>query len=119
LWEEQGWDGLDGIAWYRSSFELSADEAKAGIRLGLGTIDDSDTTWVNGPQVGRTEWAWTRARVYDVPPAALRPGRNVSPSGSRTAVAAAGSTAAPTPVSSRPAASGGRSLTAGASGSAG
>lgn len=77
LWEEQGWDDLDGIAWYRSSFELRPDEARAGIRLGLGTIDDSDTTWVNGHEVGRTEWAWNRARVYDVPPAALLPGRNV------------------------------------------
>jgi sialate O-acetylesterase len=77
LWEEQGWDGLDGIAWYRTAFELTADEAKAGVRLALGTIDDSDTTWVNGHEVGRTEWAWNRARVYDVPPAALRPGRNV------------------------------------------
>ena len=77
LWEEQGWDGLDGIAWYRTGFELTADEAKAGIRLGLGTIDDSDTTWVNGTQVGRTEWAWNRARVYDVPAEALRAGRNV------------------------------------------
>lgn len=77
LWEEQGWDGLDGIAWYRASFELTADEAKTGIRLGLGTIDDSDTTWVNGTHVGRTEWAWNRARVYDVPAGALRPGPNV------------------------------------------
>ncbi len=77
LWEEQGWDGMDGIAWYRSSFELTADEAKAGIRLGLGTVDDCDTSWVNGQQVGRTDWAWNRARLYDVPPEALRPGRNV------------------------------------------
>ncbi|PWB70575.1 MAG: 9-O-acetylesterase [Holophagae bacterium] len=77
LWEEQGWDGMDGIAWYRSSFELTPDEAKAGIRLGLGTIDDCDSSWVNGVEVGRTDWAWNRARVYDVPAAALRPGRNV------------------------------------------
>ena len=77
LWEEQGWDGMDGIAWYRSSFELTPDEAKAGVRLGLGTVDDCDTSWVNGHEVGRTDWAWNRARVYDVPPQALRPGRNV------------------------------------------
>ncbi len=77
LWEEQGWEGMDGIGWYRSSFELSAEEAKAGVRLGLGPIDDCDTSWVNGHQVGRTEWAWNRARVYDLPPEALRAGRNV------------------------------------------
>lgn len=75
-WEEAGWEGMDGIAWYRTDFELSAGEAAAGIRLGLGKIDDSDRAWVNGHEVGATEWAWNRPRLYEVPPAALVPGRN-------------------------------------------
>ncbi len=76
-WEEAGWEGMDGIGWYRTSFELTAAEAAAGARLALGTIDDSDTSWVNGRRVGGTENAWNRARLYEVPPGALVAGRNV------------------------------------------
>ena len=76
-WEEAGYEGMDGVAWYRTSFELTADEARAGLRLGLGNIDDSDISWWNGHEVGRTTLAWNRARVYDVPASFLRAGRNV------------------------------------------
>jgi len=77
LWESAGYEGMDGIAWYRTSFELTADEARRGVRLGLGMIDDSDISWVNGVQVGRMTSQWNVARRYDVPPNALRAGRNV------------------------------------------
>ncbi|MEJ2581320.1 MAG: sialate O-acetylesterase, partial [Acidobacteriota bacterium] len=75
-WEERGLDGMDGIVWYRSSIDLSATEARHGARLGLGTIDDSDISWVNGHEVGRTSLAWNVTRVYQVPAAFLREGRN-------------------------------------------
>ncbi len=73
-WEEQGYEGMDGVVWFRTAFELTAAEAKLGVRLGLGTIDDSDTTWVNGHEVGRTVLAWNRPRIYEVPPDCLREG---------------------------------------------
>lgn len=76
-WEAAGYPGMDGIAWYRTSFQLSAEEAQQGIHLGLGAIDDSDISWVNGHEVGRTENAWNQARLYEVPPEVLEPGRNV------------------------------------------
>jgi sialate O-acetylesterase len=76
-WEAVGYPGMDGIAWYRTSFHLTAEEAEKGIRLGLGTIDDSDISWVNGHEVGRTENAWNQARLYEVPPKALRSGGNI------------------------------------------
>jgi sialate O-acetylesterase len=76
-WEAVGYPGMDGIAWYRTSFYLTAEEAEHGIRLGLGAIDDSDISWVNGHEVGRTENAWNQARLYEVPPEALRSGANV------------------------------------------
>jgi sialate O-acetylesterase len=76
-WEDSGFNGMDGVAWYRTSFVLTPDEAHRGVRLGLGTIDDSDISWVNGHEVGRTTLAWNRARVYEVPPAFLSVGRNV------------------------------------------
>ncbi|MEO6102902.1 MAG: sialate O-acetylesterase [Pseudoxanthomonas sp.] len=75
-WESSGWLGLDGIAWYRTTFTLSADEAKAGIALGVGRIDDSDVTWVNGVQIGATENQYNLAREYAVPATALHAGVN-------------------------------------------
>ncbi|KAB7772437.1 sialate O-acetylesterase [Xanthomonas maliensis] len=75
-WEASGYDGMDGIAWYRVTFRLSAAEAKAGITLGVGQIDDSDITYVNGQQVGATEKQWNLPRVYSVPAAALHAGVN-------------------------------------------
>ena len=76
-WEAAGYPGMDGIAWYRTSFYLTAEEANQGIQLGLGAIDDSDISWVNGHEVGRTEDAWNQARLYDVSPEFLLTGRNV------------------------------------------
>ena len=76
LWEQAGYEGMDGIAWYRLSFDLTADEAARGVKLGLGAIDDSDITWVNGTEVGRTN-GYNVPRLYEVPAAALRTGRNV------------------------------------------
>lgn len=77
LWESAGYPNMDGVAWYRTAFELTDAEAKAGVRLGLAMIDDSDISWVNGVEVGRMTNAYSRARVYDVPASALHAGRNV------------------------------------------
>ena len=75
-WEQSGFPGLDGVAWYRTDFTLTEGEAARGVRLSLGVIDDDEITWVNGVLVGRTE-GYNRRRLYDVPAAALRGGRNV------------------------------------------
>lgn len=77
LWEEVGYDGMDGVAWYRTSFMLTADEARQPIRLSLGPIDDSDISWVNGVEVGRTTQEYAKPRLYTVPASALREGKNV------------------------------------------
>ena len=76
LWETAGWNGMDGVGWYRTTFTLDADEAARGIVLGVGRIDDSDTTWVNGVEIGSTQLQYDLARVYTVPAAALRAGEN-------------------------------------------
>ncbi len=77
LWEAHGYAGMDGVAWYRTTFELTAAEAAAGVTLGVGQIDDTDTTWVNGRPVGGMASAHNKPRVYQVPAAALRAGTNV------------------------------------------
>lgn len=76
LWEGAGWDGMDGVGWYRAAFTLSEAEARQGVTVGVGRIDDSDITWVNGVEVGRTEMQYDLPRVYAVPAAALRAGAN-------------------------------------------
>ncbi|WP_420455539.1 sialate O-acetylesterase [Rubrivirga sp.] len=76
LWEDTGYPGLDGVAWVRTAFALSADQAAQGVTLGLGTIDDDDVTWVNGVEVGRMVNGWNRPRRYAVPAEALRAGAN-------------------------------------------
>lgn len=75
LWEQQGYSGMDGIAWYRREFELSEAELGGGLELGLGRIDDNDTTWVNGHQVGAID-KYDRIRKYRVPADALHKGVN-------------------------------------------
>lgn len=75
-WESQGYYGMDGIAWYRTSFELSAADAAAGVTLGLGMIDDSDHAWVDGRLIGSTDNGWDKSRVYRVAPGVLKAGRH-------------------------------------------
>lgn len=76
LWEAAGWNGMDGVAWYRTTFTLTGEEAAAGVLLGVGRIDDSDATWVNGTQVGETRMRYNQPRRYSVPAAVLRAGVN-------------------------------------------
>ncbi|WP_310093753.1 sialate O-acetylesterase [Pseudoxanthomonas sacheonensis] len=76
LWEGGGYNGMDGEAWYRASFTLSDAEAKAGVVLGIGRIDDSDIAWVNGQQVGETRMQYNLPRQYPVPSQALHAGVN-------------------------------------------
>lgn len=75
LWEQQGYEGVDGVIWYRKSFTLNEAEAARELTLGLGRIDDNDTTWVNGTKVGGTN-AYDVARTYHVPAKILKPGEN-------------------------------------------
>ena len=51
-WENQGFHGYNGFAWYRKSFNLPADFQNSNLYLHLGFIDDVDETYVNGYLVG-------------------------------------------------------------------
>ena len=87
IWEDQGYQGYDGTAWYRRTFVLDADAAKSAatepLYLLLGKIDDSDEAFVNGVRIGRTglfppvyKTGYYDYRVYAVPPEILAPGEN-------------------------------------------
>ena len=75
-WENVGYEGFDGIAWYRTAFELSEQEAAENIQLGLGKIDDSDEVWVNGQKIGGMQGAWDKERLYGVEASVLKKGKN-------------------------------------------
>jgi sialate O-acetylesterase len=76
LWEQSGLPDFNGIVWFRREFDLSAAAAAGEASLGLGAIDDIDTTWVNGVEVGETG-LYSTPRTYRVPAGVLRAGRNV------------------------------------------
>jgi sialate O-acetylesterase len=75
LWEDAGLPNFDGVVWFRREFTLPDDWAGQDAELHLGAIDDADTTWVNGQQVGQTD-GWDKLRVYRVSGSMLHPGRN-------------------------------------------
>lgn len=75
MWENDGLPGFDGVVWYRTEFDLPENWQGVPLEMHLGAIDDIDTTWINGIQLGSTS-GWRTPRVYAVPAGALRPGRN-------------------------------------------
>jgi len=68
--------GIVGSIWLRQ--HVTVDKAHAGqpARLLLGTLFDSDVTYVNGRQVGSTGYQYPPRR-YDLPEGLLREGDNV------------------------------------------
>lgn len=77
-WEDQGYEGYDGIAWYRKTIELPQDLKEDRLVLLLGKIDDVDEVFINGILIGQTGEishgyffnygdAWKAERSYVIP----------------------------------------------------
>jgi len=47
-WEDEGFPGYDGYAWYRKQFNLPAECKGKAIFLRLGRVDDVDEVYLNG-----------------------------------------------------------------------
>jgi len=47
-WEDQGFPGYDGYAWYRISFKAPQKMQTHHLYLKLGRIDDVDRVYLNG-----------------------------------------------------------------------
>jgi len=74
-WEDQGKTGLHGVVWFKKEINLSsADTGRDGL-LELGTINDIDTTYFNGVQVGTNQSSYS-ARRYAVPASIIKAGAN-------------------------------------------
>ncbi len=76
-WEEQGYMDIDGIGWYRKEIDLSEEQTKSNLSIHLGKIDDSDITWINGIEVGKTEGQTDKERIYTIESKYLKPGKNM------------------------------------------
>lgn len=73
-WENEGFHGYNGYAWYRKHFVIPTGIKNKGLYLNLGVIDDVDEVYINGHLVGATgsfppnyESAYYNSRNYPLP----------------------------------------------------
>ena len=73
-WENQGFHGYDGYAWYRTSFRIPQQYKNRVIYALLGFVDDVDQVYINGKLVGYSgsfppeySTAYDVERKYPVP----------------------------------------------------
>ncbi len=74
-WEWGGLPTVDGVVWYRQEVVIPAGTSVQKMTLNIGSVDDNDSTFVNGQLVGSTKGL--DARKYILPEGLLKPGRNV------------------------------------------
>jgi hypothetical protein len=66
-WEDEGYPGYDGYAWYRKHFNVPSDWKTKDLFLELGMIDDVDEVYVNGQLIGSTgSFPPAYSSAYDV-----------------------------------------------------
>jgi hypothetical protein len=86
-WEEQGYEGYDGFAWYRRHFTMTKDMldafGKSGLYAEFGDIDDADETFLNGTKIGgmgsfppKPVTAYGNKRAYRIPDGLIKPGKD-------------------------------------------
>jgi len=75
-WKEMGLDSVKGAVWFRKEIDVPAFMAGKPAKLYMGTIVDSDRTYVNGVLVGSTSYRYP-PRKYEVPAGLLKAGKNV------------------------------------------
>lgn len=73
-WEDQGFHGYDGYAWYRKKVKLPDNYSNSSLYLKLGYIDDVDMVYINGIKIGQTgtfppryTTAYNANRTYGIP----------------------------------------------------
>lgn len=75
-WKDTALKGVNGAVWFRKEINVSKSMAEKDAKLYLGTIIDSDTAYINGIEVGHTDYRYP-PRKYDVPKGILRSGKNI------------------------------------------
>ncbi len=79
-WENEGFPGYDGYAWYRKTFTLPASSQNKKLSLRLGYVDDVCGVYVNGNLIGEGgsfppdfETAYNQEQEFLIPKKFLRP----------------------------------------------
>lgn len=79
MWEKAGLPNKDGVVWFRKTIDLPDGWAGQTLKLSLGPIDDGDTTYFNGTQVGisaaSVDGGWQRERNYNVHNSLVKAGK--------------------------------------------
>jgi len=77
-WENQGFNGYDGYAWYRKTVHLPATLKNEVLWLELGFVDDVDELYLNGQLIGKSgsfpphfQTAYNARRLYRIPAGAI------------------------------------------------
>jgi sialate O-acetylesterase len=66
---------VNGVIWFRKNFEAPEEMVGLPGRLFMGTIIDSDTIYLNGTEIGSTEYRYP-PRVYEIPKSLIQKGTN-------------------------------------------
>jgi hypothetical protein len=73
-WEDEGYRGYDGFAWYRKQIRIPSVFKNRNVYLELGYVDDVDEVYFNGEKIGQTgtfppiyETAYNSFRKYLIP----------------------------------------------------
>lgn len=74
-WKEMGLDSTIGVVWFKKEIKIPSCMVGKPAKLYLGTIVDSDFTYVNGKLVGSTSYRYP-PRKYNIPPGLLKEGKN-------------------------------------------
>ncbi|QMW06281.1 sialate O-acetylesterase [Spirosoma foliorum] len=74
-WEWRGLPTLDGVVWLRQEVMIPEGKKLQKMVLHMGSVDDQDSTFVNGRLVGTKKGGGNRD--YSLPDDLLKPGRNV------------------------------------------
>lgn len=77
-WEDEGFNGYDGFAWYRTSFDGRNLNRNETYYINLGFIDDTDEAYLNGTLIGfegqcppHFKTAYNNERKYILPQDAI------------------------------------------------
>ncbi len=80
--EQQGYLGYNGYAWYRKTIEISDSAADGKYFFICDHIDDVDQTFFNGTLIGgegtfppEYETAWAKQRLYEIPSELIKKGQ--------------------------------------------
>lgn len=74
VWEDDGYVGYNGFAWYRKNFTIKNTGNHKNLYLIITSIDDVDEAFLNGKKIGdlgtlppNFETAWSYTRTYVIP----------------------------------------------------